>query len=304
MPPAQLWAEASRVLPPWVSLLLVLAIGWQLADPVWLLFGGGEPDGPPPAAAARIAPRPAAGVNVNRILSAHLFGEPAADAAPPSPDEAVDAPETQLSLELRGTITGTEGQKALAIIAERGKPERVYAIEDAVPGGASLHSVHTDRVILSRAGRLEALKLPRSEELGSARRPTAGLPGRLTPTATRAASVREVVQQGGNSLTEIIRPQPVFKDGQQQGYRVYPGRQRQQFAQLGLRPGDLVTQINGMALDDPARGMEIFRGLADATSVSVTVDRNGQIEVLTLDTSTLQQIASGEDNRSDGNATE
>jgi hypothetical protein len=36
----------------------------------------------------------------------------------------------------------------------------------------------------------------------------------------------------------------------------------------------------------------------------VTVDRNGQIEVLTLDTSTLQQIASGEDNRSDGNATE
>lgn len=305
MPPAQVWAEASRVLPPWVSLLLVVVIGWQLADPVWLLVPGGTPEGPAPAGAARIAPRPGSGVDVNRILSAHLFGEPAADAAPPTSDEAAaDAPETQLSLELRGTITGTEGQKALAIIAERGKPERVYALEDAVPGGASLHSVHTDRVILSRAGRLEALKLPRSEELQGTRRPTAGLPGRLTPTATRATSVREVIQQGGASLTDIIRPQPVFKDGQQQGYRVYPGRQRQQFAQLGLRPGDLITQINGMALDDPARGMEIFRGLADATSVSVTVDRNGQTEVLTLDTSTLQQVASGDDNRTDGNPTE
>jgi general secretion pathway protein C len=101
--------------------------------------------------------------------------------------------------------------------------------------------------------------------------------------------VQEVVQQSGAALTEIIRPQPVFKDGKQQGYRVYPGRQRQQFAQLGLRPGDLITQINGMALDDPARGMEIFRGLADASSVTVTVDRNGEIEMLTLNTATLQQ---------------
>jgi general secretion pathway protein C len=31
LPPAQLWAEASRVMPPWVSLLLVILIGWQLA---------------------------------------------------------------------------------------------------------------------------------------------------------------------------------------------------------------------------------------------------------------------------------
>jgi general secretion pathway protein C len=38
MPPAQLWAEASRVLPPWVTLLLVILVGWQLAKAVWLLF--------------------------------------------------------------------------------------------------------------------------------------------------------------------------------------------------------------------------------------------------------------------------
>ncbi|MDH3915422.1 MAG: PDZ domain-containing protein, partial [Chromatiales bacterium] len=79
-----------------------------------------------------------------------------------------------------------------------------------------------------------------------------------------------------------------FKDGQQQGDRVYPGRERQQFAKLGLRPGDLITQINGMSLEDPARGMEIFRGLSDATQVSVTVERGGQTEILTLDTSQLQ----------------
>lgn len=300
MPPAQMWAEASRVLPPWVSLLLVLLIGWQLALVVWGLVPSGEPAAPPPAAAA---PRAEAGagsesVDVDRIIAAHLFGEATTDEIPAG-EEPVDAPETQLSLELRGTITANEGQKALAIIAERGGEEKVFAIGDGVPGGATLHSVHTDRVILKRAGRLETLRLPRGETTASnrpvraARRPTSFT--RPAPVQT----IQDVVEQNAIALTDVIRPQPVFKDGQQQGYRVYPGRQRQQFAQLGLRPGDLVTQINGMALNDPARGMEIFRGLADATSVSVTVERNGQMEVLTLDTSTLQQATPSGGNESE-----
>jgi general secretion pathway protein C len=295
MPPSQLWAEASRVLPRWVCLLLVVAIGWQVAKTILLLFPAGEPAAPPPAPVLRQSTTEQPSVDVNRVVSAHLFGEPGAEALPP--DETVDAPETQLSLQLRGTIAGTEGQKTLAIIAERGGEERVYEVGDAVPGGATLHQVRSDQVILRRAGRLEALKLPRSEELVGTRR-TSAVP-RSTSPAARVATVQEIVQQGGASLTEVIRPQPVFKDGRQQGYRVYPGRQRQQFAELGLRPGDLVTQINGMALDDPAEGMEIFRSLADATSVSVTVERNGQTEILTLDTSALQQAPPG-----DGNPTE
>jgi general secretion pathway protein C len=177
-------------------------------------------------------------------------------------------------------------EEALAIIAEKGGDEQVYAIGDAVPGNASLHSVHPDRVLLRRAGRLEALRLPRADETSGGPR-TASARRRVTaPLAT--ASLREIIDRNSARITDVIRPQPVFRDGQQQGYRVYPGRERQQFAQLGLRPGDLITQINGMALDDPARGMEIFRGLGDATQVSVTLERNGQTEILTLDTSTLQ----------------
>ena len=69
------------------------------------------------------------------------------------------------------------------------------------------------------------------------------------------------------------------------------------FTQLGLRPGDMIVQINGMALDDPARGMEVFRSLGDATQVSVTVERNGQPQVLTLDTSQLQNLGNAGNNR-------
>jgi general secretion pathway protein C len=290
LPPAQLWAEASRVLPPWVALLLMVLIGWQLAKAVWLLLPSTEPTALPPIQAASRSAASAQGdnVSIDRIVDAHLFGRVGADAPAIVPVEEEQAPDTQLSLELRGTIAASEEHRALAIIAERGGAERVYFIGDAVPGGATLHAVHLDRVLLRRGGRLEALRLPRSDESPGARRAAAAVPRASAPPA-RAASVQQVVEQSAAGLTEIIRPQPVFKDGRQQGYRVYPGRQRQQFAQLGLRPGDLITQINGMALDDPARGMEIFRSLADATSVTVTVDRNGEIEMLTLNTATLQQ---------------
>lgn len=299
LPPAQLWADASRVVPPWVCLLLVIVIGWQLARIGWLLVPSSEPAGLPPVpASSRAAPESSvSSVSVDRIVAAELFGKVTAD-EPVAIVEQEDAPDTQLSLELKGTVSASDADRALAIIAERGGAERVYFVGDAVPGGASLHAVYPDRVLLRRAGRLEALRLPRSDE-SAATRPAAAVRAAPAPTRTptpRAATVQEVVRQGAAALTEIIRPQPVFKDGRQQGYRVYPGRQRQQFAQLGLRPGDLVTQINGMALDDPARGMEIFRGLADATSVTVTVDRNGEIEMLTLDTAALQQGLQGEDN--------
>ncbi len=195
--------------------------------------------------------------------------------------DPVDAPDTRLNLELRGTIEAED--ESLAIIAEGGRDEKVYAIGDAVAGGASLHTVYTDRVLLRRAGQLETLRLPRATESGNKGAP----PRRQGAAPSRASSIREIVSQAPAKLTDVIRPQPVFRDGKQQGYRVYPGRDRQRFSALGLRPGDLITQINGLSLDDPARGMEIFRSLGDATQVSVTLERSGQAQVLTLDTSQL-----------------
>ena len=75
--------------------------------------------------------------------------------------------------------------------------------------------------------------------------------------------------------------------GQMQGYRVYPGRDRKQFAALGLRPGDLIKDIDGAALTDPQQAMQIFQSLGNADQVSVTVVRNGQPQTLILKTSQL-----------------
>ncbi len=88
--------------------------------------------------------------------------------------------------------------------------------------------------------------------------------------------MQEVVTQNAGGIGEIIRPQPFMPNGELKGYRLYPGRNREQFAGLGLQPGDLVTEINGMTLNNPAQAMELFRSLANTTSVTVVIDRQGQ----------------------------
>ena len=42
-PPAQIWAKVSAVAPPWVSVILVAAIAWQLAQAAWLFVPSDEP---------------------------------------------------------------------------------------------------------------------------------------------------------------------------------------------------------------------------------------------------------------------
>lgn len=233
-------------------------------------------------------------VDVQSVLNAHLFGVSSGPTEAPS--DGADAPQTSLTLVLAGTIASSDPKKGLGIIGETAANAKVYSVGDGVAGGARLHAVYTDRVILDRNGQLEALLLPRQTQGGG---PVTSAPAAATaaPAAGLADRVRRMIAQDPGSVAEIMRPQPVFANGQQRGYRVYPGRNRQQFTKLGLRPGDLVMSVNGTPLDDPARGMEIFRSIGSADSVRVTVERNGRPQELVLNMAQLanqaQELTSG-----------
>jgi general secretion pathway protein C len=217
-------------------------------------------------------------VDVGAIVNAHLFGVAGAPAAGETDPASVAA--TQMNLVLVGTIASAIPEQGYAIVGESAQSARVYSVGKTIAGGAKLHSVYPDRVILDRGGKLEALMLPKKFQGGGL---AAGTPPPPQTDAMLGERLRDLATQNPGAITEIIRPQPVFANGQQRGYRVYPGRNRQQFSKLGLMPGDLVTAINGTPLDDPARGMEILQSINSAAEVTVTVERNGQPTQVTLD---------------------
>jgi general secretion pathway protein C len=235
-------------------------------------------------------------VNVAAIANNHLFGSAQVQ---PQPGDASNAPQTSIPLVLTGIIAADNPENGLAIIGENAASAKVFAVGDTIPGGVKLHQVLGDRVILDRNGALESLVLPRQSgpPLGMAPSAPAPMPTAENPIVDR---MRQLIANEPGAISDIMRPQPVFAQGKQRGYRVYPGRNRQAFIRLGLRPGDLVTAINGTPLDDPARGQEVFSTLGSSSEAHVTVMRNGKQQDLTLQMSTVAQEAEGLMNN-DGN---
>ncbi len=282
----------NRTLPPWVSLLLVIAIGWQIARIIWVLVPApaiGDVIVAPTGMQAMSAPSGTT-ADVQAIADNHLFGTADAEAAP-APVVAADdnLSDTQLTnLVLKGTIASTIPEFSVAIIADRNSEQKVYVIGDSVASGATLHAVYRERVVLNESGALTNLRIPSEFPQGQAstsRRNTNTT--RQAINNQNAQSIQSVVSQNLASLSDVIRPTPYAVDGQQTGYRVYPGRNRQQFAALGLRPGDLIKDIDGQPLNDPTQAMQVFQSLGTAEQVTVTLERNGEQQTIVLKTSQL-----------------
>ncbi len=276
----QFYERYGRGLPPIVNLLLAAASAWLLAQLVWALVPVPESarwQAPPAAPAPPRAAAADAGA-IDTLLRADLFGRYAAPAAPTGRVE--QAPDTRLSLTLLGILAGRDSESR-ALIAKSSGEEKPYAIGDDVVSGVSLQAIFADRVILSRNGQYETLRL--NKDAPSTATPT------YTPTAAgdagttaMLAQIRDEILTDPTKASNYLRVQPANVNGQLRGYRIYPGRERDAFQQLGLRPGDLVTAVNGVQLDDNQKALQLLGDLSQANAVTLTVERGGQVQTLNL----------------------
>jgi general secretion pathway protein C len=284
--PEQWFTAINRYLPPGITAVLIIAIAYQLAALTWILLPGSTPSigAPPTPQTSGAAPV----VDLSILLNSRLFGE-AADRPAPAPTEVVDAPDTTLSLTLKGILAIEDDANGSVIISANRGEDRTYRTSQTIEGadGATLHSVYPDRVLLNRAGQLETLRLPK--ELSA----TAGPMGMTPPmpqSQLPSGSLREVISENATRITEIVRIAPHVQEGRVVGFRVNPGRDSAAFEALGLRPGDVVTDINGTVLDDPSQGLQVFQSLGETSQANVTVLRDGVPQVVVIDTSQLQRL--------------
>ncbi len=285
-----------RWLPIGAAVLFAALIGLELARVFWMLVPAG--DGgvwqPRPARAVGSpgAPRPEA-LDVGPLLAAKLFGEPAADGpAPVAASDLLDAPDTNLQLTLRGVFAAGEVTESRALIEPANGDLSPYAVGAEIPGGAKVHSIHADRVLLERGGRLETLRLDRDAPSSSAgtlrgaavNRGLASNAARVidAETATQLSQIRRDLLNDPTKASDFLRVQPAQRDGQLRGYRIYPGRKRELFRAAGLRPGDLVTAINGVQLDDPTKGLGLLGDLSQASQINLTVERGGSTQSISV----------------------
>jgi general secretion pathway protein C len=257
----------------------------ELARIAVSLLGGGPVKSPQPALAS-VAPRAQhTGLDIQSVVSAHLFGTATPD---PSAQDPTNAPQSTANLVLTGTIATQDPKRGVAIISDGG-PAKVYSVGDNI-GGASLHSVYLDHVILDRGGQLETLLLPRLLGPGMNGPPLVRRTGGDPRTVAAVDNIRRLVQQDPSILDQVMRTVPSYDNtaGKLRGFRAYPGRNRQIFNKLGLKPGDLVTAINGTPLDDPQRSQDVFNTIQTSDHATVTIERGGQKQEITLN---IAQVA-------------
>ena len=205
-----------------------------------------------------------------------LFGEPVTATA----TSIEDAPDTKLDLSLIG-VFATGDSSALAIIASGRRPEALFAVGDDLPGGATLRAIYADRVILERNGDLETLRLPQ-ESLGGLST-TDGPTGTVRTDASLGSQLqayRREAMRNPASMAEYVEAQPVEQGGRFLGYRLILKKDVPVFNELGLSPGDIITEVNGIALDQPDAGIRALRQLATARELNLTVLRNGRTETV------------------------
>jgi general secretion pathway protein C len=242
------------------SLLLSVLIAVELGRIAMGLLGG-DPGPARRSPAQTTQPRSsAAGVDVTKIVSAHLFG--LADSERNSEDPAL-APRSAANLTLVGTIATQNPQRGMALVGDPDQA-RVYSVGQEI-GGASLRWVYLDHVVLDRNGSLETLALPRAPSV----RLSLGKSAAVVPQGSAAAAARE------NEPPKTVVEQAVetdahsTADGHYLGIRIFVGGDVAAFNHSGLHEGDIVVAINGTKLTDSGRGQELWRSASTGTTVTV-----------------------------------
>jgi len=285
-------AQVARI----INVLLIVWLAWQLARLSWLLVPGAEHTGMPAVQApvTGVAP-PQARVDERQIASWHLFGE-AGKEQPVKKAAPVEAPETRLKLTLSGVFASNDPASARAIVGDPRGDEQSYAVGDPLPGGAKLSEIYPDRIILERGGGFETLRLPREEGVaGAAPRSYSHRNAMQLSSAASSPRVeaftryREEIKQNPAAFLNYVRATPAKQDGKFVGFTLQEGPQAGAFEELGLSPGDIVTAINGVAIESPADGMKAMQALGEGDSIDVTLLRGGQEMSLSLTLPSGQQ---------------
>lgn len=271
-----------------VNLTLVALFSYQLAIFTWRVMPAPDrPSAPAIPASAGLDGGTAMTTPATSswdIANWHLFGQaPAADAiAAPVP---VALPETRLNLVLRGLVSADTPKAGGAIISADNRTENYYVAGSALPGGATLESIHKDHVVIRRGQARELLSLPKDQLNGNTG--TASIASQINRLPTGSGvpmrQIRNQLLQNPQTFSDFISIRPHTEHGRFTGYSLAPGRKPALFAGTGLRPGDIVTSVNGILLDRPDKALNALRGLSAARQASLTIKRNNQIQSIVLD---------------------
>ena len=303
--------ENSRRIATLISIVLIVLMSLTVADSV--LFVLENSDTAPVDRSSTIVNKITAPGKTNyQVSNLELFGK-LENVSNPSP--IIDAPKTQLNLELQGVFIADVPEHSTAIVAEKNKSGELFTIGDRLPGNAILSAVNHDHVLLKRGTRVEKLMFSDSEYRSASPDSGSGSGSDANNVSAARASrqsdinrLRERIRNNTNLTPNIATPnQPASQalteyrqkleddpvaalgeagisavsEGESMGYKVGADANGM-IKQAGLQSGDVIVSVNGRPVGDATNDTALMDQVMASSRVRVEVQRGARRFFLTV----------------------
>jgi len=230
------------------------------------------------------------------IAQRNLFDTKTDEVAAPPKVDVEKLKQTKLKLKLWGTVTGST-EEPFAVIEEKGKrKQNLFRVGDVIQE-ATIKVILREKVVLTVDGKDEVLEMEKVSTKAS-RRPlvkkTTGAPTRPSPTVSSGEGQQKPgeqeitlnrgemasAMQNVNELMRQVRIRPHFKDGKPDGLSFTGIRPNSIFRKMGLRNGDVITNVNEENITNVNDTVELFRQLEEPDGLELKIKRRGRDRLL------------------------
>lgn len=164
---------------------------------------------------------------------------------------------------LLGTFAYEDPAAGQALVGATAQSAALFAANAEIAPGVTLREIYASYVVIERDGVREILNMA---ERGGGQFSNSS---RAPPGEPPAVGMHDTVRVAAAAADEL------------RGIRVYAGRNRNGLAQLGLHPGDLVTEINGVPIGGQ-QSIDILGLIKDGSATTATVLRAGRLQRIAL----------------------
>ena len=193
---------------------------------------------------------------------------------------------SKLPLKLIGTIVHANPSRSVATI-QIGKKINPYLPKDPLESIAQLIKIERFTAVLrnNQNGRLEYIEI-RDDGLSlavqntmSPKKTNRGPRKQGNTFSLKRSEVNKYIENLP-ALLQQARAIPVIEPGSGaiNGFRLVEIQPGSLYEDLGFKKNDVIKNVNGEAVDSPAKAMELYNSLKTDSNVSIDFDRNGRMQ--------------------------
>jgi general secretion pathway protein C len=229
------------------------------------------------------------------ILKRNLFNASLLAPAVPVEEPPEDLEATRLPLRLLGTAAAMPADFSWAAVEdEEAQRTVIVRVSDAIHK-ATVQRIERRRIVLSEKGVLRELVLDDDESASPrpgprarmARRSPRGRPGARTPKPPRERveklaedrfqmereDVDDMMRNPSNLFSQA-RILPKYEEGEMVGLQINAIKPGSFFEEVGIQSGDVVTKLNGVAIDSPQESAKILAEFSQADQFTIEVEKS------------------------------